>query len=112
MRGGGAGGGQGMEFGLRVTQRTGIPEAKPAIEAMGVDSASGEMWAALGAELVHFDKEGGLAGYYCLSAADHAGLKPNTIVVEPDRILVGSDPFGVLQYPRPDKRLPDAPASH
>ncbi len=109
---GGAGGGDGMQFGLSLTQRATPPEAKPKIEAMGVDPASEEMWAVLGGELIHFDKEGSLAGYYCLSTADRIPVKPTTIVVERNRILIGSDPFGIFQYPRPDKPAPEAATSH
>lgn len=112
MRGGGGGGA--TQFGLRITQRNVTPEQKPAIQAVGVDPASDDTWAAVAGLLVHFDKEGALAGYYCLSTSDRTPVKPTTIIVEPNRILVGSDPFGVYQYPRPDKPQPqpDPPASH
>jgi hypothetical protein len=90
--------------GLRITQKVAGPLAfKPAIEAMGVDPASEEIWAAIAGDLVHFDKDGQLAGYYCLSAVDQATVKATTILVERNRILIGSDPFGIFEYARPDK---------
>ena len=89
---------------MRLTQKVAGPLAsKPAIEAIGVDPASQEIWASVGATLVHFDKDGQLAGYYCLSTAGQAPVKPTTILVEPNRILIGSDPFGIFEYARPDK---------
>jgi hypothetical protein len=77
--------------------------SKPAIEAMGIDPANQDVWAAIGGNLVHFDKEGKLDNFYCLSTADQSPVKPTTILVEPNRILIGTDPFGIFQYPRPDK---------
>jgi hypothetical protein len=114
IRGGGGGGRGGLEspqFGLRITQRADIPESKPTVESIAVDPSE-EMWAAIGDDLVHFDKDGALVGYYCLSTTDHSAIRPTTILVESNRILVGSNPFGVFQYARPDKPLPDASASH
>jgi hypothetical protein len=101
MRGGEGGA---TQFGLRITQKVaGALPSKPALEAMGVDPASQEIWASVAGNLVHFDKDGQLAAYYCLSAVDQAPVKPTTILVEPNRILVGMDPFGVFEYARPDK---------
>jgi hypothetical protein len=90
--------------GLRITQKVAGPLAsKPAIEAIGVDPTSEEIWAFIAGDLVHFDKDGQLAGYYCLSAVDQAPVKATTILVERNRILIGSDPFGIFEYVRPDK---------
>ncbi len=109
MHGGMRGGGMqsnNVAFGLRISQRGRATGTKPAIEAIGVDPATQEVWAAIGGDLVHFDKDGKLDNYYCLSTTDQAPVKPTTILVEPNRILIGTDPFGIFQYPRPDKPLP------
>jgi hypothetical protein len=105
--GGGAGvhSGEGAtQDGLRIVQKVagGLP-SKAVIEAMGVDPASQEVWVSVAGNLVHFDKDGQLQGHYCLSTTDQAAIKPTTILVEPNRILIGSDPFGVFEYARPDK---------
>lgn len=112
--GGGAGRGAGGEsrvgFGVRISQRGGATASKPVIEAMSVDPENEDVWAAIGGNLVHFDKDGKLDGYYCLSTADETPVKPTTLLVEPDRILIGTDPFGIFQYSRPDKPLPSPAA--
>jgi hypothetical protein len=103
--GGGEGRGGGMEdrrvsITLQITQHAGPPDSKPVIDAIGADPVSQDLWFAIGSDLVHLDKDGNLAGYYCLTATDQA--VPVTILIEPTRILVGYDPFGVIAYPRPD----------
>lgn len=105
MRGGGMNMNR-MTFGVRFTERGGAAAEKPVIDAMGVDPTNQDVWAAIGGNLVHFDKDGRLAGFYCLSTSDQTPVRPTTMVVEPDRILLGTDPFGIFQYPRPDKPLP------
>ena len=115
--GGGVRGGAGadsVQFGLRLSQRAEGPlgSMKPIIDAMGADAVSQEVWASIGGVLVHFDDGGKLSGYYCLAGAGQATVKPTTILVEPNRILIGSDPFGVFQYPRPDKPSSSGTVSH
>lgn len=116
MHGGGMNGG-GMNasrvgFGVRISQRRANTGSKPEIEAIAVDSGTEDIWAAIGGDLVHFGKDGQFDGAYCLSTSDQAAVKPTTLLVEPNRILVGTDPFGVFEYPRPDKPLPAPPAQH
>ncbi|MGB6481896.1 MAG: carboxypeptidase regulatory-like domain-containing protein [Candidatus Acidiferrales bacterium] len=114
MRGGRGGGMQAnrMAFGVQITRRAGPTDLKPIVDAMGVDPTSQEVWAVIGGNLVHLDKDGNLAGYYCFSATDQAAVKPATILVEPDRILIGTDPFGIFQYPRPDRPSSNSAAPH
>lgn len=110
----GGGGADSVRFGVRLNQRVEGPlgSMKPIIDAMGADAASQEVWASIGGVLVHFDDGGKLSGYYCLAGAGQATVKPATILVEPNRILIGSDPFGVFQYPRPDKPSSNGTVSH
>jgi hypothetical protein len=116
MHGGGMHGGgmqtNRMGFGIRITQHGGSSGVKAEIEALGVDPTTEDVWAAIGGDLVHFDKDGKLAGYYCLSSGDQSAVKPTTLLVEPNRILVGTDPFGIFQYARPDKPSIEPAASH
>jgi hypothetical protein len=97
-----------MQLGLELMHHGQAPDAKPAIDAIGVDPANSEVWAAIGANLLHLDQQGELDGYYCLSTSGETPIKVSTILVEPNRILVGIDPFGVFQYSRPDKPSPAA----
>lgn len=103
---------QAMRLGLRITQRAGPAEANPIVDAIGADPSSSEVWAIVGGNLLHLDRDGNLAGYYCLSTSGQASVTADTILVEPNRILIGSDPFGILEYPRPDKPSSAAAPSH
>ncbi|HKF53438.1 MAG TPA: carboxypeptidase regulatory-like domain-containing protein [Candidatus Acidoferrales bacterium] len=102
---GGMGGGP-MALGLQLSRHAGPTEERMMVDAMTVDSASGEVWAMIGGNLVHLDKQGNLLGQYCLPTIDNMPLKPVTMLIEPNRILIGTDPFGIFAYPRPDKPLP------
>lgn len=107
----GRGQGQGtMRLGLQITRRVVVPDSKPIIDAIGVDPVSSDVWAVVGNDLVHLDRSGELDETYCLSTSGDSAVKFTTIVVEPSRILLGSDPFGIFAYPRPDKPTPGAPS--
>lgn len=92
-----------IALGVRLSERAGPTDERIIVDAMAVDSASGEVWAVIGDDLVHLDKTGNLIGQYCLPTINGTPLKPITMLVEPNRILIGSDPFGIFEYPRPDK---------
>lgn len=97
-------GGSGVAAAIQFVQRTRPKESKKTvIDAIGVDAASQEIWAAIGGDIVHFDKDGNLAADYCLSPTGKVPVRPTAILVEPERILVAVDPFGIFQYARPDK---------
>jgi hypothetical protein len=55
-------------------------------------------------DLFHFDKEGTRLGGYKLYTAEGARLEPNIVVVEKDRLMIGSDPLGLYVFDRPDKK--------
>jgi hypothetical protein len=100
----GRGQNQGMlRLGLQITQHTAQPESNPASDAIGVDPANSDVWVVIGDNLVHLDRSGELDESYCLSTSAQSAVKFTTILIEPRRILLGSDPFGVFEYPRPDK---------
>jgi hypothetical protein len=76
---------------------------KPVITAMAVDPETQEIWAGIGDTLVHFSPDGNPAGIYYLMMAGATPLKPTALLVERDRILIASDPWGVFAFARPDK---------
>jgi len=78
----------------------------PIITAVGVDPATQEVWVALGNLLLHFDHSGGRRGAYRLYTPAGARLEAQVILVESDHLLVGSDPLGLYEFPRPDKSSP------
>jgi hypothetical protein len=88
---------------VQLTHGNRAQDSKPRIDAIGIDRSNQEVWAAVGGSLLHFDGEGSLVGAYCLNSADQVPVRPSAILVEPDRILLGTDPFGIFDYARPDK---------
>ena len=90
----------------RQEKKTGAPLFKRVLNAVGVDRDSGEVWMAVGNDLYRFDKEGTRRGGYKLYTPEGARLEPNMILVEKDRLMIGSDPLGVYIFERPDKKTP------
>jgi len=82
---------------------------KPVITAIGVEPETQEVWAAVSDVLVHLDKFGSRIDTYYPVITEGTSLKITSILVEPDRILVAADPWGIYEFARPDKR-PQSPA--
>jgi hypothetical protein len=59
---------------------------------------------------MHFDKNGTLLDSYLIATPDGAPLRAKAIVVEPDRLIIASDPRGIFEFERPDSAGPVAPA--
>lgn len=75
----------------------------PRITAMAVDPATHEIWEAVGNSLVHFDRGGNFMGMYYISTPEGAPFEISAILVQPDRILMGSEARGIFSLPRPDQ---------
>src|SRR5229473_960864 len=80
------------------------PSLKRVLTAVGVDRANGEVWVALNNRLLHFDKEGNRRATYKIYTPQGARLEANTILVEQERLIIGSDPLGIYEFERPDKK--------
>ncbi len=80
------------------------PVFKPILTAVGV-APTGEVWIALHNRLLRFDKDGNRQATYQLYTPEGTRLDANTILIEKDRILIGSDPQGVFEFERPDTKL-------
>lgn len=78
---------------------------KPVITAMASDPETHEIWAGIGDTLVHFSKDGDPVGIYYLTLRGATPLKPVAVLVEPDRLLIAADPWGIFEFARPDKPL-------
>lgn len=79
------------------------PATKPVIDALSVDPVTQEIWIAVGNELLRFENLGAhIASYRTLSPAG-ARLVPKTILIEPDRLLLGTESFGVFEFAKPAK---------
>lgn len=100
----------GFTAGLRVNLGSldrGVAAKEPKITAVAVDPQSHEMWAAIADTLVEFNSDGSPVGLYYLTLAGGESLTATSLVVEPDRLLIAADPWGIFEFPRPDK--PSAP---
>lgn len=89
----------------RQEKRGGQPALKRVLTAVGVDRSNGEIWIALYNTLLHFDAEGNRRASYKIYTPQGARLEANTILVERDRLLIGSDPLGIYEFERPDKKI-------
>jgi hypothetical protein len=89
----------------------GAPDDKPTITAVGVDRVSQDIWAAIGRVLVHFDKNGDYLGDYYIATPEGGPLRASAIIVEADRLIVGSDSRGVYEFPRSDRGASQSSAS-
>ncbi len=87
-------------------ERGGTPTFKPVVTACGVDPATQEIWVALHGFLLHFDREGNRRGTYRTYTPEGGRLEATSILVEPTRLLLGANPLGVFEFPRPDKKQP------
>lgn len=77
--------------------------AKPAIRAVAIDPISQDVWAAVGDELVHFDKDGKRRAAYRTSTKEGVRVEATAILIERDRILVAADPLGIFDFPLPER---------
>jgi hypothetical protein len=89
----------------RQERRGDAPVFKRVVTAVGVERASGEVWIALQNTLLHFDKEGNRRASYQLYTPQGARLEADIILVEKDRLIIGSDPLGIYEFERPQKNL-------
>jgi hypothetical protein len=89
----------------RQEKRGNAPAFKRVLTAAGADPASGEIWMALHHTLLHFDKDGNRRATYRLYTPEGARLDAGMILVEKEDLLIGSDPLGIYQFERPDKKF-------
>lgn len=80
------------------------PPTKPVIRALAVDPETQEVWAAIGDELLHFDKDGNRRAAYRTSTKEGARIEAAAILVEHDRILIAADPNGIFDFALPEPR--------
>jgi hypothetical protein len=83
-----------------------IPALHRIISAVGVDPETQELWIAIGTLLMHFDKDGQRLSSFRTYLPGGARLEASQILVETNRLLIGSDPQGIYEFPKP-KKLPE-----
>ena len=88
----------------RQDKRQDPPRFLPILTAFGVDPETGEIWMCLHNTLLHFDKDGNRRSEYQIYTPDGTRLDGTTLLVEEEVLLIGSDPLGVYEFQRPDKK--------
>lgn len=85
--------------------------ARTQISALAVDSATQEIWIAIGNELRRFDKNAVPIGSYRTLSPTGAPLSAKAILVEPDRLLLGTEAWGIFDFVKPEKASAN-PSAH
>jgi hypothetical protein len=80
-----------------------IPSLHRIISAVGVDPQTQELWIAIGTLLMRFDKDGQRLSSFRTYLPNGGRLEPSQILVERDRLLMGADPQGIYEFPKPEK---------
>ena len=88
----------------RQENRVEPPSLQPLLTAFGVDPVNGDVWMCLHNTLLHFDKDGVRRSEYQIYTPNGARLEGTVLLVEEDRLLIGSDPLGVFEFHRPDRK--------
>ena len=83
----------------------GIPALHRIISAIGVDPKTQDIWMAIGTLLMHFDKDGQRIASFRTYLPQGARVEASMILVDSDRLVIGSDPQGIYEFPKP-ARLP------
>jgi hypothetical protein len=89
----------------RQERRGKQPAFKPITTALAVVRSTGEVWIALHNRLLRFDKDGNRQATYQLYTPEGARLDAATILVDDDRLLIGTDQQGIFEFERPDLKL-------
>jgi len=87
----------------RETVTGNVPELKPTVSCIGVDPVTERVWLAFGNEIMVFEKDGLQLAEYRVYTPEGGRLILNSILVEPERLVITSDPLGIYEFPRPDK---------
>jgi hypothetical protein len=88
----------------KTEKRQGPIALRKILTGFGVDPVNGDVWMALHNTLIHFDKEANRRSEYQIYTPRGARLEATTVLVEEERLLIGADPLGVYEFPRPDRK--------
>jgi hypothetical protein len=88
----------------RQEQKTKEPYFRRVLTGFGADHSNGEVWIALNNNLLHFDAAGTRLATYKIYTQQGARLDANTILIQKDQLIIGSDPLGLYLFDRPDKK--------
>jgi hypothetical protein len=88
----------------RQERRGDEPSFRRVLTGVGVDRPNGEVWIALNNSLLHFDAEGNRRATYKIYTPQGARLEANTVLIEKDQLIIGSDPLGLYLFDRPSNK--------
>jgi hypothetical protein len=80
-----------------------VPSLHRIISAVGVDPQTQELWIAIGTLLMRFGVDGQRLSSFRMFLPRGGSLEPSQILVEHDRLLIGADPQGIYEFPKPEK---------
>jgi hypothetical protein len=90
----------------RETTTGNVPELKPTVSCIGVDPVTQRIWIGFGNEIMLFEKDGLQLAEYRVYTPEGGRLILNSILIEPERLVITADPLGIYEFPRPDKLFP------
>jgi len=89
---------------VRQEKKGHAPVFKPVLTAVSIERETGDVWIALYNTLLHFDKDGNRRASYQIYTPGGARLEANTLLVEKNRLIIGSDPLGIYEFERTDTK--------
>src|SRR5260221_11247948 len=89
---------------LRLESKGLQPSFKRILTAVGVDPAIREGWFPPYLSLRDLHMKGNATETCKIYTPKGARIEANTILVEQDRLIIGSDPLGIYDFERPDKK--------
>jgi len=84
----------------------GAPDLHVILGPVAVDPANADIWLAIGGRLLRYSREGTPLGSYLIYTPDEDRLEASALLLEPSRIVVGSEQSGVFDLPRPSVTQP------
>jgi len=79
----------------------GAPELHTILGPVAVDQGNGEIWLAIGGRLLRYSADGTPLGSYLIYTPDEARIEASALLIEPNRIVVGTADKGVFDLPHP-----------
>jgi hypothetical protein len=90
----------------REIDKGSVPELQQRISCFAVDPETNRIWMGLGDMIELLEPDGRQLAEYRVHTPDGGRLTPNSLLIEPTRLIITADPLGVFEFARPDKTSP------